>query len=76
MHVTQITPTEYKVEMGQNQPGAGVKAGFGESKMAVIPAEPRSGESRNPYSRWWIWIPGSRASLAPRNDGGELERRL
>src|SRR5687768_16805159 len=26
------------------------------------------GAIRNPYSRWWLWIPGSRALLAPRND--------
>src|SRR6202040_3180275 len=25
-------------------------------------------QARNPYSRSWLWIPGSRASLAPRND--------
>src|SRR5258708_37877272 len=25
-------------------------------------------QARNPYSRWWLWIPGSRVSLAPRND--------
>jgi hypothetical protein len=24
--------------------------------------------ARNPYSRWWLWIPGSLVSLAPRND--------
>src|SRR3979411_1530938 len=24
--------------------------------------------SGNPYSRWWLWIPGSLVSLAPRND--------
>src|SRR5712675_2133059 len=26
-------------------------------------------QARNPYSRSWLWIPGSLASLAPRNDG-------
>src|SRR6266403_5526842 len=26
-------------------------------------------QARNPYSRWWLWIPGSLALLAPRNDG-------
>src|SRR6266581_2605898 len=26
-------------------------------------------QARNPYSRSWFWIPGSLASLAPRNDG-------
>src|SRR6266481_3338177 len=25
-------------------------------------------QARNPYSRWWLWIPGSLALLAPRND--------
>jgi hypothetical protein len=25
-------------------------------------------QARNPYSRWCLWIPGSLASLAPRND--------
>src|ERR1700682_1522447 len=25
-------------------------------------------QARNPYSRWWLWIPGSIVSLAPRND--------
>jgi phenylacetate-CoA ligase len=25
-------------------------------------------QARNPYSRWWLWIPGSLASLPPRND--------
>src|SRR6478752_7874911 len=25
-------------------------------------------QARNPYSRSWLWIPGSLASLAPRND--------
>src|ERR1700682_5018115 len=25
-------------------------------------------QARNPYSRWWLWMPGSRKS-APRNDG-------
>ncbi len=29
----------------------------------------RQAQARNPYSRWWLWIPGSLASLAPRNDG-------
>jgi hypothetical protein len=22
-------------------------------------------QARNPYSRWWLWIPGSLVSLAP-----------
>ena len=26
-------------------------------------------QARNPYSRSWLWVPGSLASLAPRNDG-------
>src|SRR6266849_9875280 len=26
-------------------------------------------QARNPYSRSWLWIPGSLVSLAPRNDG-------
>src|SRR6476620_3516669 len=26
-------------------------------------------QARNPYSRGWLWIPGSLASLAPQNDG-------
>jgi hypothetical protein len=35
----------------------------------VIPAEPHSGESRNPVTTGGeYWIPGSRASPAPRND--------
>jgi len=25
-------------------------------------------QARNPYSLSWLWIPGSLASLAPRND--------
>src|SRR3954471_16754932 len=25
-------------------------------------------QARNPYSRSWLWIPGSLVSLAPRND--------
>src|ERR1700710_1178875 len=27
-------------------------------------------QARNPYSRWWLWIPGSLVSLAPRHGGG------
>src|ERR1700716_4139933 len=27
-------------------------------------------QARNPYSRSWLWIPGSCASLTPRNDKG------
>src|SRR6266404_7535449 len=26
-------------------------------------------QARNPYSRSWLWIPGSLVLLAPRNDG-------
>src|SRR3954447_26885573 len=26
-------------------------------------------QARNPYSRWWLWIPGSLALLAPPDDG-------
>src|SRR4051794_34369286 len=26
-------------------------------------------QARNPYSRWWLWIPGSLVLLALRNDG-------
>src|SRR5258705_2287615 len=29
----------------------------------------RLAQARNPYSRSWLWIPGSLVSLAPRNDG-------
>ena len=25
-------------------------------------------QARNPCFRWWLWIPGSLVSLAPRND--------
>jgi hypothetical protein len=25
-------------------------------------------ECGKPQARWWLWIPGSLASLAPRND--------
>src|ERR1700738_1191213 len=33
--------------------------------------------SGNPYSRWWLWIPGSLVSLAPRNAGeGVVQHRL
>src|SRR5258708_13529231 len=32
-------------------------------------------QARNPYSRWWLWIPGSRKS-APRNDDREATRKL
>src|SRR6202171_1013885 len=32
--------------------------------------------ARNPYSRSWLWIPGSLASLAPRNDGSFCSRAL
>src|SRR6266481_842106 len=28
----------------------------------------RLAQARNPYSRSWLWIPGSLVSLAPRND--------
>src|SRR5665647_1921946 len=31
--------------------------------------------ARNPYSRWWLWIPGSLVSLAPRNDEFEPQHR-
>src|SRR6266481_603717 len=31
-------------------------------------------QARNPYSRWWLWIPGSLVSLAPRNDESHLRR--
>src|ERR1700736_2356919 len=31
-----------------------------------------SAQARNPYSRSWLWIPGSLASLAPRNDGEKI----
>src|SRR6266478_317521 len=30
----------------------------------------RKAQARNPYSRSWLWIPGSFASLTPRNDDG------
>src|ERR1019366_3149446 len=30
-------------------------------------------QARNPFSRSWLWIPGSIASLAPRNDGDALQ---
>src|ERR1700730_7382303 len=34
-------------------------------------------QARNPYSRSWLWIPGSLAALAPRNDDDNcVERRL
>src|SRR6266853_1909627 len=39
-----------------------------------------SAQARKPYSRSWLWIPGSLVSLAPRNDvviggrGQELKR--
>src|SRR5260370_16530829 len=33
-------------------------------------------EGRNPYSQLWLWIPGSLASLAPRNDGIVWSRAL
>src|SRR5258708_27603751 len=32
-------------------------------------------QARNPYSRWWLWIPGSRRSAA-RNDDREATRKL
>src|SRR5947208_11122591 len=35
------------------------------SKSATADLDARA---RNPYSRSWLWIPGSLASLAPRND--------
>jgi hypothetical protein len=28
----------------------------------------RLAQARNPYSPRWLWIPGSLAALAPRND--------
>src|SRR5439155_17672114 len=41
--------------------------------MAMISPTRHSGarvaRARNPYSLSWLWIPGSLASLAPRNDG-------
>ena len=33
-------------------------------------------QARNPYSRRWLWIPGSLASLAPRNDGFNKETQM
>src|SRR5258708_994086 len=51
--------------------------------MFVIPGHASLAWARNPYSRWWLWIPGSRAEpvigpargrtrwLAPGNDGLE-----
>src|SRR5229473_1308602 len=36
-------------------------------KMVVIPGRALA-RARNPYSRSWLWIPGSLVSLAPRND--------
>src|SRR5260370_17425540 len=33
-------------------------------------------QARNPYSQLWLWIPGSLASLAPRNDGIVWSRAL
>src|SRR5690349_1199777 len=30
----------------------------------------REARARNPYSRWWLWIPGLRAAHTSRNDGG------
>src|SRR5258705_6066536 len=33
-------------------------------------------QARNPYSRWWLWIPGSRVSLAPRNDVSASPRHM
>src|SRR5450432_3998094 len=34
-------------------------------------------QARNPKSLSWLWIPGSLASLAPRNDeGGLMQTRL
>src|SRR6266436_10268021 len=33
-------------------------------------------QTRNPYSRSWLWIPGSLVSLAPRNDGLDFAGQL
>src|ERR1700682_4213444 len=32
-------------------------------------------QAPHPYSRSWLWIPGSLVSLAPRNDGQEAKSR-
>ena len=50
--------------------GEGRGVGLGVSTIsAVIPGRAKIARARNPYSRWWLWIPGSLVSLAPRNDG-------
>src|SRR3981081_1102889 len=41
---------------------------------AVIPGGALA-RARNPYSRSWLWIPGSLVSLAPRNDNQECSLR-
>src|SRR5438552_16620895 len=33
-------------------------------------------QARNPYSRSWLWIPGSLVSLTPRNDTGLVSSEL
>src|SRR5260221_4557425 len=38
------------------------------SKSAIADLD---AQARNPYSRSWLWIPGSLVSLAPRNDARE-----
>jgi len=39
---------------------------FPDAQLHIVDAPPA--QTRNPYSRWWLWIPGSLVSLAPRND--------
>src|SRR5712691_6304232 len=37
----------------------------GDDSIAVIPGCAHLAQARNPYSRPWLWIPGSLVSLAP-----------
>ena len=48
--------------------GAGFGVGIAGSLNAQSALDAPKARARNPYARSWLWIPGSHASHAPRND--------
>ncbi len=49
----------------QSSPPSQMTAGVLLIPSFVIPGCVRSTQARNPYSRWWLWIPGSPLRGAP-----------
>src|SRR5712671_7149047 len=52
---------------GMRQPTSGLPE-FGKYECPSRQQPTWTAQARNPYSRSWLWIPGSLVSLAPRND--------